>query len=74
MIDLGIASRHAVRVLGADGQLVCRASCVPSVESLTVVERAALAELTALGLHDVEDRLRVDVVAVGHCASCFRPG
>jgi hypothetical protein len=27
-IDLGIASRHAVRVLEADGQAVCRASCV----------------------------------------------
>jgi transposase len=42
-IDLGIASRHAVRVLEADGRLVCRASCVPSVESLAAVERAALA-------------------------------
>ena len=42
-IDLGIASRHAVRVLEADGRLVCRAACVPSVESLAAVERAALA-------------------------------
>jgi transposase len=42
-IDLGIASRHSVRVLEADGQLVCRASCVPAVESLAAVERAALA-------------------------------
>jgi hypothetical protein len=42
-IDLGIASRHAVRVLEADGQAVCRASCVPTVESLAAVERAALA-------------------------------
>ena len=42
-IDLGIASRHAVRVLEADGRLVCRASCVPSVESLAAVEQAALA-------------------------------
>src|SRR5215468_7574125 len=42
-IDLGIASRHSVRVLEADGQAVCRASCVPSVESLAGVERAALA-------------------------------
>jgi transposase len=42
-IDLGIASRHSVRVLEADGRLVCRASCVPAVESLTLVERAALA-------------------------------
>ena len=42
-IDLGIASRHSVRVLEADGQLVCRSSCVPTVESLTLTERAALA-------------------------------
>jgi transposase len=42
-IDLGIASRHAVRVLEADGQAVCRSSCVPAVESLPAVERAALA-------------------------------
>jgi hypothetical protein len=41
-IDLGIASRHSVRVLEADGQAVCRASCVPPVESLAGVERAAL--------------------------------
>lgn len=42
-IDLGIASRHSVRVLETDGQAVCRSSCVPTVESLTLVERAALA-------------------------------
>ena len=42
-IDLGIASRHSVRVLEADGKPVCRASCVPSVASLAAVERAALA-------------------------------
>jgi transposase len=42
-IDLGIASRHSVRVLEADGQPVCRASCVPSVASLAAVEQAALA-------------------------------
>ena len=42
-IDLGIASRHSVRVLEADGRLVCRSSCVPAVESLTLMERAALA-------------------------------
>jgi transposase len=41
--DLGIASRHSVRVLEADGQLVCRSSCVPTVESLSAAERAALA-------------------------------
>src|SRR5262252_5301643 len=42
-IDLGIASRHSVRVLEADGRAVCRSSCVPTVESLTALERAALA-------------------------------
>jgi transposase len=42
-IDLGIASRHSVRVLEADGQVVCRSSCVPTVESLTLMESAALA-------------------------------
>jgi len=41
-IDLGSPSRHSVRVLEADGQLVCRASCVPTVKSLTLVEQAAL--------------------------------
>ena len=42
-IDLGIASRHSVRVLETGGQVVCRSSCVPAVESLAAVERAALA-------------------------------
>src|SRR5450755_1961710 len=42
-IDLGIASKHSVRVLEADGQVVCRSSCVPTVASLAAVERAALA-------------------------------
>jgi len=42
-IDVGIASRHSVRVLEADGRVVCRSSCVPTVESLTALERAALA-------------------------------
>jgi transposase len=42
-IDLGIASRHSVRVLEADGRVLCRASCVPTVASLAAVERAALA-------------------------------
>jgi hypothetical protein len=42
-IDLGIASRHSVRVLEADGRVVCQSSCVPTVESLAAVERAALA-------------------------------
>jgi transposase len=42
-VDLGIASRHSVRVLEADGRVVCRSSCVPTVESLTLMEQAALA-------------------------------
>jgi hypothetical protein len=42
-VDLGIASRHSARVLEADGQPVCRASCVPSMPSLAAVERATLA-------------------------------
>ena len=42
-IDLGIASRHSVRVLEADGQQVCRSSCVPTAASLSAVEQAALA-------------------------------
>ena len=45
-IDLGIASRYSVRVLEADGQVVCRSSCVPTVESLTLVEQSALAGTT----------------------------
>src|SRR5262249_21609721 len=42
-IDLGIASRHSVRVLEADGRVVCRPSCVPTTGSLTLVEETALA-------------------------------
>jgi transposase len=42
-IDLGIASRHSVRVLEADGRVVGRSSCVPAVESLPAVEQTALA-------------------------------
>ena len=42
-IALGIAWRHSVRVLEADGRLVCRSSCVPTVESLTLTGQAALA-------------------------------
>jgi hypothetical protein len=41
-IDLGIASWDSVRVLEADGQAVCRSSCVPTAESLTLAEQAAL--------------------------------
>ena len=42
-IDLGITSAHTVRVLRADGSLVCRRKAVPTVDSLAQVERAALA-------------------------------
>jgi transposase len=42
-IDLGIASRHSVRVLEADGRVVSRSSCVPTVQSLSAVEQGALA-------------------------------
>jgi len=41
-IDLGIASAHTVRVLAGDGTEVCRRKCVPTVESLEVIEHAAL--------------------------------
>jgi hypothetical protein len=40
-IDLGIASRHSVRVLEADGTAAGRSSCVPTVESLSAVGQAA---------------------------------
>jgi transposase len=42
-IDLGITSAHTVRVLGADGTIVCRRKAVPTVEGLAQVEQAALA-------------------------------
>jgi transposase len=42
-IDLGIASAHTVRVLDGSGREVCRRRCEPSVPSLTMIERAALA-------------------------------
>jgi hypothetical protein len=61
-VDLGIASRHSVRVLEADGQLVCRSSCVPTVESLTLTEQAALAgapEGTRLAVVSGSDRAGV---------------
>jgi transposase len=41
-IDLGISSAHTVRVLAGDGTEVCRRKCVPTVESLEVIEQAAL--------------------------------
>ena len=46
-IDLGITSAHTVRVLRADGSLVCRRKAVPTLESLGEVEQAALAGATA---------------------------
>lgn len=41
-IDLGIASAHTVRVLDEAGREVCRRRCEPTVDSLSVVETAAL--------------------------------
>jgi transposase len=46
-IDLGISSAHTVRVLRADGTVVCRRKAVPTVESLGEVEQAALTGTTA---------------------------
>ena len=46
-IDLGITSAHTVRVLDGDGAIVCRRKAVPTVSSLTEVERAALAGATS---------------------------
>jgi transposase len=46
-IDLGIASAHTVRVLDDVGREVCRRRCEPTVESLTVIETAALAGAVA---------------------------
>ena len=42
-IDLGIASAHTVRVLEESGQTIAKRKAVPTVESLTEVEVAALA-------------------------------
>jgi transposase len=42
-IDLGIASAHTVRVLAADGTIVAKRKCVPTKQSLTEIERVALA-------------------------------
>src|SRR5664280_933721 len=41
-VDLGIASDHTVRVLRGDGSEVCRRRTRPTVESLTLLETAAL--------------------------------
>jgi transposase len=46
-IDLGITSAHTVRVLRADGTVVCRRKALPTVESLGEVEQAALTGATA---------------------------
>ncbi len=46
-VDLGIASDHTVRVLRGDGSEVCRRRAQPTVESLTVLESAALAGAAA---------------------------
>src|SRR6266498_2334783 len=42
-VDLGITSAHTVRVLAGDGSELCRRKCEPTVESLEVIERVALA-------------------------------
>jgi hypothetical protein len=41
-IDLGIISKHTVRVLAGDGSVVCRRKAVPTVDGLTEAEQAAL--------------------------------
>jgi transposase len=46
-IDLGVSSAHTVRVLRADGTVVCRRKALPTVESLGEVEQAALTGATA---------------------------
>ncbi len=42
-VDLGIASAHTVRVLDGHGNVVAKRRAWPTVESLTEIERAALA-------------------------------
>jgi transposase len=46
-IDLGIASAHTVRVLDGEGNTVAKRKAWPTVESLTDVEAAALADCPA---------------------------
>ena len=41
-LDLGIASAHTARVLDGQGQLLAKRKAVPTVESLTTLEQAAL--------------------------------
>jgi len=46
-IDLGIASAHTVRVLNESGEIVAKRKAWPTVESLSEVESAALADAPA---------------------------
>ena len=41
-IDLGIASAHAVRVLDGEGVTLVKRKALPTVESLSEIETAAL--------------------------------
>jgi transposase len=43
-IDLGIATAHTVRVLDGEGSIVAKRKAWPTMESLTAVEAAALAD------------------------------
>ncbi len=43
-IDLGITSAHTVRVLDERGGVLCRRKAIPTVQSLSEVEQAALAD------------------------------
>lgn len=58
-IDLGIASKHTVVVLGEDGSELCRRSCEPTRESLGEIERAALSGA------DAETKLEVVMEPTG---------
>jgi hypothetical protein len=42
-LDLGIASAHTAVVLAEDAAVICRRRAIPTVDSLTVLERDALA-------------------------------
>ena len=46
-IDLGIASAHAVRVLDGEGVTLVKRKALPTVESLSEIETAALAGTAA---------------------------
>src|SRR5437879_2472256 len=46
-IDLSIASAHAVRVLDGEGTTLAKRKALPTVESLTQIETAALAGTAA---------------------------